>query len=56
MKYLVVTTHAVAAKSELLKENPDSALFSHVLAEVYAGLSNKEATQQKWTLHSQSVT
>ena len=27
--------HTVAAKSELLKENPDSALFSHVLAEVY---------------------
>ena len=35
--------HTVAAKTELLKENPKSVLFSHVLAEVYAGLSDKEA-------------
>ena len=35
--------HTVAAKTELFKENPDSVLFSHVLAEVYAGLSDKEA-------------
>ena len=35
--------HTVAAKTELFKDNPDSVLFSHVLAEVYAGLSDKEA-------------
>ena len=34
--------HTVVAKTKLFKENPDSMLFSHVLAEVYAGLSDKE--------------
>ena len=31
--------HTVAAKTELLKENPDN---SNVLAEVYAGLNDKD--------------
>ena len=35
--------HTVAAKTELLKENPNSMLFNHVLAELYAGLSDKES-------------
>ena len=35
--------HTVAAKAELLKENPDSVLFNHIFAEVYAELSDKEA-------------
>jgi len=39
--------HTMAAKTELFKENPDSTLFSHALAEVYAGLSDKEPIQKK---------
>ena len=35
--------HTVAAKTELFKENPDTVLFSSVLAEVYAGLNDKGA-------------
>ena len=37
--------HTVAAKTELFKGNPDNVLFSNVLAEVYAGLNDKEALQ-----------
>ena len=33
----------VAAKAELLKENPDNVLFIHIHAEVYVELSDKEA-------------
>lgn len=35
--------HTVAAKTELLRENPSNSLFNQVFAEVYIGLSDKES-------------
>lgn len=35
--------HTVAAKAELLRENPSNSLFNQIFAEVYIGLSDKES-------------
>ena len=35
--------HTSTARSELHKENPDNPLFSHILAEIYVGLTDDEA-------------
>ena len=43
-KYEVLGGHHMsAARSELHKENPDNPLFSHILAEIYVGLTDDEA-------------
>ena len=44
LKYEVLGgQHTIAAKTELLRENPHNPLYSKVFAEVYVALQDKEA-------------